>query len=70
MANHVPAQIANHWPPLSSPPATSHAAPIPRWTQLDAELQQALIGLLIRMIGDHLPGFPARAGKGDADEPG
>jgi hypothetical protein len=37
---------------------------------LDAELQQALIGLLIRMIGDHLPGFPARAGKGDADEPG
>ena len=69
MANHAPAQIATHRTPLFSLPATSHAAPIPRWTELDAELQQALIGLLTRMIGDHLPGSRARAGKGDADEP-
>ena len=67
MANHAPARIAIHCTPLFSPPATSHAARIPRWTQLDAELQQALIGLLIRMIGDHLP--ESRARKGDADEP-
>ena len=69
MAHHAPAQIATHCTPLCSPPATPRAAPIPRWTELDAELQQALIGLRTRMIGDHLPGFPARAGKGDADEP-
>ena len=56
-------------PPLLAP-GDAHAAPIPRWTELDAELRQALIGLLTRMIGDSLPGAPARAGKGDADEPG
>ena len=70
MAHHAPAQIATHRTPLCSLPATSRAAPIPRWTELDAELQQALIGLLTRMIGDHLSGARARAGKGDADEPG
>jgi hypothetical protein len=70
MAHHAPAQNAIHRTPLFSPPATSHAAPIPRWTELDAELRQALIGLLTRMIGDSLPGSPARVGKGDADEPG
>ena len=70
MAHHAPAPIATHRTPLCSLPATSRAAPIPRWTELDAELQQALIGLLTRMIGDSLPGFRARAGKGDADEPG
>ena len=69
MAHHAPAQIATHRTPLCSLPATSRAAPIPRWAELDAELQQALIGLLIRMIGDHLPESRARAGKGDADEP-
>ena len=69
MAHHAPAPNATHRTPLCSLPTTSHAAAIPRWTELDAELQQALVRLLTRMIGNHLPGSRARAGKGDADEP-
>jgi hypothetical protein len=68
MANHAPAQIATHGTPLFSLPTTLHAAEIPRWTELDAELQQALVRLLTRMIGDHLPGSGTRAGKGGADD--
>ena len=64
MAHHAPAQIATHRTPLFSPPATSRAAPIPRWTELDAELQQALIGLLTRMIGDSPPRVPSPRRKG------
>ena len=44
-------------------------AGIPRWRQLDPELQEALVRLLTQMIGDHLPGSRARAGKEVADEP-
>src|SRR3954468_4772127 len=69
MAHHAPAPIATHRPPLCSLPATSRAGMIPRWTELDAELRQALINLLTRMIGDSLPGPSARAGQGDADDP-
>jgi hypothetical protein len=68
MAHHAPAQNAIPCAPLFSVPTTLHAAAIPRWTQLDAELQQALVRLLTRMIGDHLPGSRARAGKEAADE--
>ena len=68
MANHAPTQNAIHWPPLFSLPTALHAAGIPRWTQLDAELQQSLVRLLTRMIGDHLPESRARAGKGVADD--
>jgi hypothetical protein len=69
MANHAPAQNATHGTPLFSRPRTSHAAGIPRWTELDAELQQDLVRLLTRMIGDHLPGSRVHAGKGVADDP-
>ena len=69
MANHAPAQNATHCTPLFSRPTTFHAAGIPRWRELDAELQQALVRLLTRMIGDHLPGSQARARKGVADDP-
>jgi hypothetical protein len=69
MANHAPAQNTTHRSPLLSAPTTLHAAGIPRWTRLDAELQQALVHLLTRMIGDHLPEFRARAAKEVADDP-
>ena len=69
MANHAPAQNATHCTPLFSRPTTFHAAGIPRWTQLDAALQQALVRLLTRMISDHLPGSRAHAGKEVADDP-
>ena len=69
MANHAPAHNATHGTPLFSPPTTSHPAETPRWTQLDTELQHALVRLLARMIGNHLPGARAHAGKGDADDP-
>jgi hypothetical protein len=68
MANHAPAQNATHCAPLFSVPTTLQEARITRWTQLDAELQQALVRLLTRMIGDHLPGSRARAAKGVADD--
>jgi hypothetical protein len=68
MDNHAPVQTATHCTPLFSLPATFHTAGIPRWTELDAELQQALVRLLTRMIGDHLPGTVACAGKGVADD--
>jgi hypothetical protein len=66
MANHAPAQNAIHGTPLFALPTTVHAAAIPRWTELDIELRQALVRLLTQMIGDHLPG--ARAGKEVADD--
>ena len=69
MANHAPAQNPTHGTPLFPRATTFPAAGIPRWTELDAELQQALVQLLTRMIGNHLPGPRARAGKGDADDP-
>jgi hypothetical protein len=69
MDNHAPVQNAIHGTPLFSRPTTFRTAPIPRWTELDAELQQALVRLLTRMIGDHLPGSRARAGKEVADDP-
>jgi hypothetical protein len=69
MANHAPAQNPTHGTPLFSHSTTFHAAEIPRWTQLDAETQQTLVRLLTRMIGNHLPGAHAHAGKGDADDP-
>jgi hypothetical protein len=68
MDNHAPVQNATHCTPLYPLPTTLHAAAIPRWTELDAELQQALVRLLTRMIGDQLPGSGARAGKGVADD--
>jgi hypothetical protein len=68
MANHAPVQNAIRGTPLFSLPTALHAAGIPRWTELDAELQQALVRLLTRMIGDHLPGSRARAAKGVADD--
>lgn len=70
MATHAPAQNATHSAPLFSLPTTTpHPAGTPRWTQLDPELRQALVVLLTRMIGDHLPGSCARDGKGVADDP-
>ena len=69
MAHHAPARNATHGTPLFSRPTTSLAAAIPRWTELDAALQQDLVRLLTRMIGDHLPEARARTGKGDADDP-
>ena len=69
MPNHAPAQTATHGTPLFSRPTRFHTARIPRWTELDAELQQALVRLLTRMIGDHLPGSRAHAGKEVADDP-
>ena len=69
MAHHAPAQNATHSAPLFSFPTTLRPQASPRWTQLDPELQQALVRLLTRMIGDHLPGSRARAGKEGADDP-
>ena len=69
MANHAPAQNAALGTPLFSLPTTRHAAEIPRWGELDAELQQALVRLLTQMIGDHLPGSRARVKKEVADDP-
>jgi len=69
MANHAPAQNATQPTPLFSRPTTAHAAAVPRWTELDAALQQDLVHLLTRMIGDYLPGSRARAGKEVADDP-
>jgi hypothetical protein len=68
MAHHALPRNATQRAPLFSRPTTTHAVGIPRWTQLDAELQQALVCLLTEMIGNHLPGSRARAGKGDADD--
>jgi hypothetical protein len=68
MANHAPAHNSIHGTPFFSLPTTVHAAGIPRWTELDTELQQALVRLLTRMIGDHLPGARARAAKEVADD--
>lgn len=69
MDNHAPARNATHCTPFFLRPTTFQTTRIPRWMELDAELQQALVRLLTRMIGDQLPGSPARAGKGVADEP-
>ena len=69
MTNHAPAQNATFGTPLFSLPTTSPAAGIPRWGELDAELQQALVHLLTQMIGDHLPRSRSRAGKGGDDDP-
>jgi hypothetical protein len=68
MDNHAPARNATHGTPFFSRPTTFQTTRIPRWMELDAELQQALVRLLTRMIGDHLPGSRARAGKEAADE--
>jgi hypothetical protein len=70
MATHAPTPNATHSAPLFSlPTTTTHATGAPRWTELHPDLQRALVHLLTRMIGDHLPGSGARDGKGVTDDP-
>jgi hypothetical protein len=68
MPTHAPNRDAPHSPPFLAAPTTPRAAPPPRWTELDPELRRALVRLLARLIGDHLPGPAARDGKGAADD--
>jgi hypothetical protein len=66
---HAPNPIATHSAPLFSRPTTTRHTPgVPNWHQLDSDLQQALVVLLTRMIGNHLPKSLARDERGDADD--
>jgi hypothetical protein len=70
MATHAPTPNATLPTPLFSLPTPPlHAAGIPHWRGLDPDLQQALVGLLTRMIGNHLPSARVRDERGDADDP-
>src|SRR5215831_12551621 len=70
MATHAPTQNALPSAPFFAAPTTTlHVVGTPRWTELEPDLQQALVRLLTRLIGNHLPGPRARDGKGVADDP-
>ena len=69
MATHASSQNATHTTPLFSlPTPTLPPLGIPHWTALDPDLQQALVGLLTRMIGNHLPIWRTRDERGGADD--
>ena len=66
---HATIQIATPYAPLFSSPTTPPNTPgIPNWRQLDLDLQQALVGLLTQMIGNHLPRAFPRDARGGADD--
>jgi hypothetical protein len=67
---HATIRIATHYAPLFSRPTTPPNTPgVPNWHRLDLDLQQALVGLLTQMIGNHLPGSFPHDARGGADDP-
>ena len=70
METHALTQDSTHSAPLFSLPTTTLNPPgIPNWHQLDHDLQQALVLLLTRMIGNHLPRSRAGDGREVPDDP-